>query len=66
MFGSMHFFMIRKLGEAMKKLFSLAIVLATTLSFSACVMVPPGHAKGCGVGPGNSGTAPGQVKKNCR
>lgn len=43
----------------MKKLFTLAAILATVLPFAACVMVPPGHAKGCGVGPGNSGTAPG-------
>lgn len=50
----------------MKKLFTLAAILVTVLSFAACVVVPPGHAKGCGVGPGNSGTAPGQVKKNCR
>lgn len=50
----------------MKKLFTLATVLLTLLSLTACVVVPPGHAKGCGQGPGNSGTAPGQVKKNCR
>jgi hypothetical protein len=36
------------------------------LSLAACTAVPPGHAKTCGHGPGNSGTAPGQVKKNCR
>jgi len=37
----------------MKKLLTLAVILASVLSFAACVMVPPGHAKGCGVGPGN-------------
>lgn len=50
----------------MKKLFTCAGILAMLLSFSACVMVPPGQAKGCGVGPGNSESAPGQIKKNCR
>ncbi len=50
----------------MKNLFTLMIILAALLSLAACAVLPPGHAKACGDGPGNSGTAPGQVKKNCR
>lgn len=44
----------------------LLVVVMALVMLSACVVVPPGHAKGCGYGPGNSGSAPGQVKKNCR
>ena len=50
----------------MKQLFVMAVAL---VMISACVIaqpVPPGQDKGCGYGPGNSGSAPGQVKKNCR
>ncbi|HQS37507.1 MAG TPA: hypothetical protein PLJ70_01060 [Methylotenera sp.] len=47
----------------------LLVVVMSLVMLSACVVVqpvPPGQAKGCGYGPGNSESAPGQVKKNCR
>ncbi len=43
----------------------LLIVAMSLVILNACMVVPPGQAKGCGYGPGNSESAPGQVKKNC-
>jgi len=48
----------------MKSVLIMTFVALTLLS--GCKVVPPGHDKSCGEGPGHSGTAPGQLKKNCR
>lgn len=48
----------------MKNVLIMAFVALTLLS--GCKVVPPGHHKHCGEGPGNSENAPGQIKKHCR
>jgi hypothetical protein len=57
-----YIFNVGFLGYSMKQ---LLIVAMSLVILNACMVVPPGQAKGCGYGPGNSESAPGQVKKNC-